>query len=93
MNADVEQAARHISLELKEEVRTRSVHLLVISIHTVLEARKLDECSGGNKYKKVDEKNKVQDFPSGAVDKNLPANAGGTGLIPSLGGFHLLQSS
>ena len=26
-----------------------------------------------------------QDFPSDAVDKNLPANVGDTGLIPGLG--------
>ena len=45
---DVEQASGPISLELKEEVRTRSVHLLVISIHTVLEAKKLGKCTGGN---------------------------------------------
>ena len=32
-------------------------------------------------------------FPGGAVDKKLPANAGDTGLIPGLGGFHRLQSN
>ena len=46
-----------------------------------------------NSLKTGGEKNKVQDFPSGAVDENLPADAAGTGLIPSLGRFHLLQSS
>ena len=29
------------------------------------------------------------DFPSGAVDKNLPANAGDMGLIPGPGRFHM----
>ena len=29
-------------------------------------------------------KNYPQDFPGGAVDKNLPANARDTGLIPGL---------
>ena len=35
----------------------------------------------------------VGDFPGGAVDKNLPANAGRMGSIPSLGGSHRTQSS
>ena len=34
-----------------------------------------------------------KDFPSGAVDKNLPANAGDTGSSPGLGRFHMLWSS
>ena len=29
---------------------------------------------------------RIMDFPGGSVEKNLPANAGGTGLIPGLGG-------
>ena len=29
------------------------------------------------------------DFPSGAVDKYLPANVGDTGLSPGLGRFHV----
>ena len=33
------------------------------------------------------------DFPSGAVGKNLPANAGDTGSIPGLGRFHMQQSN
>ena len=32
-------------------------------------------------------------FPGGAVVKNPPANAGGTGLIPGPGRFHMLQSN
>ena len=32
-------------------------------------------------------------FPGGPVVKNLPANAGDTGLIPGLGQFHRLQSN
>ena len=35
----------------------------------------------------------IQDFPDGAVDENLPANAGDTGLIPGLGSFHMLQKN
>ena len=31
-------------------------------------------------------------FPGGSVAKNLPANAGDTGLIPGLGRSQLLQS-
>ena len=30
------------------------------------------------------------DFPGGPVIGNLPANAGDVGLIPTLGGFHML---
>ena len=33
------------------------------------------------------------DFPGGAVVKNLPANAGDTGLIPALGRSHMPQST
>ena len=29
------------------------------------------------------------DFPGGAVDENLPPNAGDMGLIPGLEGFHI----
>ena len=32
-------------------------------------------------------------FPGGAVVKNLPANAGDTGTIPSLGRSHMPQSN
>ena len=34
-----------------------------------------------------------QDFPGGAVVKNLPANAGDTGSSPALGRSHMLQSN
>ena len=34
-----------------------------------------------------------QDFPGGAVDKTLPANAGDVGLISCPGRFHVLLSS
>ena len=33
------------------------------------------------------------DFPGGTVDKNLPANAGDTGLIPGPGRFLMSQSN
>ena len=33
-----------------------------------------------------------RDFFGGAVDKNLPANAGDTDLVPGLERFHILQS-
>ena len=33
------------------------------------------------------------DFPGGAVVKNLPANAGDTGLSPGPGRSHMLQSN
>ena len=35
----------------------------------------------------------VLNFPGGAVDKNLPAQAGDTGQIPGLGRFHILRSN
>ena len=35
----------------------------------------------------------LQDFPGGAVAKNLLANARDTGSIPGLGEFHLPQSN
>ena len=34
-----------------------------------------------------------QDFPGGAVVKNLPVNAGITGSIPGLGRSHMPQSN
>ena len=36
---------------------------------------------------------KIKDFPGGVVDKNLPANAGNTSLIPGLGRFYMPQST
>ena len=30
-----------------------------------------------------------EDFPGGAVDRNLPVNAEGMGSIPGLGRFHM----
>ena len=38
-------------------------------------------------------KEKPQEFPGGAVDKNPPANAGDMGSIPGLGGFHMPQNN
>ena len=38
-------------------------------------------------------KNYPQDFSGGAMDKNLPANAGDTGSIPAPGRSHMSQSS
>ena len=35
----------------------------------------------------------LQDFPGGEVVKNLPANAGDTGLSPGLGRSHMPRSS
>ena len=35
----------------------------------------------------------MQDFPGGAVVKNLSANAGDTGSIPGLGKSHMPQST
>ena len=34
-----------------------------------------------------------EDFPGGAVDKNLPANAGDVGWIPGSGRFHMPKSN
>ena len=33
------------------------------------------------------------DFPNGSVVRSLPANAGDTGSITGLGGFHMLRDS
>ena len=38
-------------------------------------------------------KYKTQDFPGGAVVKNLPANAWDPGLIPGPGRSHMLRSN
>jgi len=35
----------------------------------------------------------VKDLPGDAVDKNPPANAGDTGLIPGLGRFHMHRAT
>ena len=35
----------------------------------------------------------LEEFPGGEVDKNLPTNAGDTGLIPGPGRVHLPQSN
>ena len=37
-------------------------------------------------------KTSKEDFPGGAVDKNLPANAGDVGWIPGSGRFHMPKS-
>ena len=39
------------------------------------------------------EKLDLWDFPGSTVVKNLPANAGDTGLIPGLGGSHMPRSN
>ena len=38
-------------------------------------------------------KKNMRTFPSGLVDKNLPAIARDTGLVPGLGRFHIPQSN
>ena len=38
-------------------------------------------------------KNTAQDFPSGAVDRSLPVNAGDVGSIPGPGGSHMPWSN
>ena len=42
---------------------------------------------------KYSQKYLVLDFPGSTVDKGLPANAGGTGSIPSQGRVHILQGN
>jgi len=39
------------------------------------------------------DKEDVQDFPGGTVDKNPPANAKDKGSIPGLRGFHMPQAT
>ena len=46
----------------------------------------MDTSGGGT----AEQKNEFGNFPGGAVDKNRPANARDTGLIPGLGRFHSL---
>ena len=38
-------------------------------------------------------KNRIRDFPGGAVVKNLPASGGDTGSSPSLGRIHMPQNN
>ena len=42
---------------------------------------------------KKKEEEEEEDFPGGTVDKNLPAIAGKTGLIPGPGRFHTLRGN
>ena len=42
---------------------------------------------------KKKKKSLLQGFPCGSVVKNLPINAGDTGSIPGLGGFHMLGNN
>ena len=42
---------------------------------------------------KIKFRNQHEDFPGGAVVKNLPAKAGNTGSIPDPGRFHMLWSN
>ena len=44
-------------------------------------------------YLKTSLKTNPQDFPSGAVVKSPPANAGDTGSIPGLGRSHMPRSN
>ena len=46
-------------------------------------------CSYFEKVSQCYTKVNVWDFPDGPVVKNLPANAGDTGLIPGPGRFHM----
>ena len=46
-----------------------------------------------NTFKNVCKERERMDFPSGSVVKNLPANAGNTGLIPSLERSHVLRGN
>ena len=41
----------------------------------------------------MESKKMIQGFPGGAVVKNLPANAGDTGLSPGPGRSHMPQSN
>ena len=49
--------------------------------------------SGVKKYNNWNFKNSLEDFPGGTVVKNLPANAGDTGLSPGPGRSHMTQSN
>ena len=62
----------------------RTLHPTTIK-HTFSQA-----CSGF--FTKIFIKKANGNFPGGTVVKNLPANAGDTGLIPGLGRSHMPQS-
>ena len=57
--------------------------------------RKMGEACEQSAHQKVkiqrllNRQKEIQDFPSGPVVKNLPANAGDLGLIPGLGRYHV----
>ena len=53
----------------------------------------MKRCSTSLNIREMEVKITVRGFPGGKVVKNLPANAGNTGLIPSLGRFHIPQSN
>ena len=63
------------------------------NITNIMEAVGLFEMLSKSIYcpfiKKIFFKRMSRDFPGGIVDKNPPANAGDTGLIPGLGGSHM----
>ena len=43
--------------------------------------------------RKKETESHIPDFPSGTVDRNLPANTGDTGSIPGPGRFHMPWSN
>ena len=45
------------------------------------------------KMQEMFKKDLEEGFPGGAVDKNLPANAGETGSVPGPGRSHVLQNN
>ena len=47
---------------------------------------------GPGSGEKLPSRDSLQDFPGGPVVKNLPANAGDTGLIPGMGRSHMPRS-
>ena len=48
-------------------------------------------CQASSLCKAREGRRECQDFPGGPVGKNLPANAGDSGLIPGPGRSHMLQ--
>ena len=49
----------------------------------------LNDLKKHKKIKRPQQLQEMQDFPSGAVDKNPPANAQNTRSIPGPGRFHM----
>ena len=67
-------------------VQRLGLHLPGQGVHVQSLARELRSTCLCQKNQNI--KNRSKDFPGGTLDKNLPANAGDTGLVPGPGRSH-----